>query len=337
MTSVQTDNQSEREQRADDFVGTVIRTEGPEYVVARDLRQLDDASEASPEVVQCVLVGRRLRHRPVVGDRVHVRRVADDGRILEDHCLIDGVEPRTNLLERARQNRRRGSRPLVANLDQLVVVASAQQPPLRPGLIDRYIAAAEQQGMTPLLCFNKWDLADDDDDAVQRVYADLGYPSVRTSAITGEGVERLLELLRGHQSAFVGHSGVGKTSLMQCIYPDHDFEVRAVNAHTGRGRHTTTHASLLPLPDGHGPGFVVDTPGIREFGLVGIEPDELATLYVDFGDAAQSCRFSPCTHTHEPRCGVKDAVEAGEIAAVRYEGYCRLYEELRAHWEARYA
>lgn len=298
------------------FDAIIIRTEGPEYVVAR-------LGVDPPEVHQCVLAGRRFAvGRPIVGDRVRVLAVADDS-----HDVIVDVLPRDSVLERAASGGRRGRQPLVANLDTLVVVAAAGEPPLRPGLIDRYIVVAEKQGMTPLLCFNKWDLAGPEEEAVFAIYHDLGYPAVTTSAERGEGIEALLELMRGHQSAFVGHSGVGKSSLMARIFPGHTFAVGEVGA-TGRGRHTTTHASLLALPTGHGPGFVVDTPGIREFGVLDVAPDELATLYVDFAPFAQDCRFSPCTHTHEPRCGVKAAVEAGDIARLRYDNYVRLFGEL---------
>lgn len=302
----------------------VIRTEGPEYVVTAR-----GSASASPR--QCVLAGKRFAiGRPVVGDQVLVGS-APDG---ESHDVILDVRPRTTLLERAASGGRRGRQALVANLDTLVVVAAAGEPPLRPGLIDRYIVVAEKQGMTPLLCFNKWDLAGAHDEAVREVYLALGYPHATTSSLDGRGLDALIALLRGHQSAFVGHSGVGKSSLMARIFPDHHFEVGALSQGSGRGRHTTTHASLLVLPgdgdsDCDAAGYVVDTPGIREFGLVDVEPEELATLYVDFAPFIERCRFSPCTHTHEPRCGVKAAVEAGELAPLRYENYVRLLEELR--------
>ena len=297
---------------------TVTRTQGPEYVVE---------SEAG-QVLNCVLAGRRIKGgKPVVGDRVNIERISDD-----DRGVIIGVRPRTTLLRRA-AFRGRG-KALVANIDQLVITVSAQSPPLRPGLIDRYIVAAEKQQMLPALCFNKWELATPEDEAIYSAYESLGYACLKTSAELDTGIDTLAQQLHGRQSAFVGHSGVGKSSLMQRIFPDVSLAVGAVNDSTGRGRHTTTHARLLPLPSGR--GYIVDTPGVREFGLIEIESAELASLYVDFSQPSERCRFSPCTHTHEPDCGVKEGVETGDIHGLRYKNYLRLFAELKEKETARY-
>lgn len=301
------------------IAGTIVRTEGPEYVVS---------IESGKHDVQCVLGRRRLGNgRPVVGDKVGIE-IGDDQR-----GTICSLEPRTSEISRlASMGRRGGSKTIVANIDRLIVVASAQEPPLRPGLIDRYLVAARKQGIAAALCFNKWELAKREDEVIRSVYANLGYPEVACSAKTGEGLEALETLLRGRQSAFVGHSGVGKTSLMRLFFPDLDLRVGALNTHTRRGKHTTTHSQLLPLPQG---GYIVDTPGIREFGLFEVSSEELATLFQDFEPFLESCRYRPCSHTHEPGCAIKQETGQG-IDPLRYEGYVRLYEELKEAESQRY-
>jgi len=300
------------------IAGTIVRTEGPEYVVAIDRGKVD---------VQCVLGRRRLGNRPVVGDKVGIE-LGEDQR-----GTINALQPRTSEITRAASGGRRGgTKTIVANIDRLVVVASAQEPPPRPGLIDRYLVAARKQGIAAALCFNKWELAKGGDEALRAVYSKLGYPEIAVSAKTGEGLEDLERLLRGRQSAFVGHSGVGKTSLMRLIFPDIELRVGALNPNTHKGKHTTTHSQLLALPQG---GYVVDTPGIREFGLFEVSSEELATLFPDFEPYLESCRYRPCSHTHEPGCAIKSATGTG-LEPIRYEGYVRLYEELRELESQRY-
>jgi len=278
-----------------------------------------DAAEEQARLLACSLAGKRFTQgRPVVGDWV---QVAVEG---EDQGVIVGIEARTSLIERQAPSGR-GRKPLVANLDRLVVVASAQQPPLKPGLIDRYLVAAHQQRISALICVNKWELADEDDLEIAATYAALGYDLCRVSARTGEGLEALLQLLSGHRSAFLGHSGVGKSSILNCLLPNACLAVGDLSVQSGRGRHTTTHSSLLRLPGG---GFVIDTPGIREFGLTNIASDEIVGAFPEIVKHAQSCRFQPCTHTHEPECAVHQAVEDGEIPAERYYSYARLFDEL---------
>ena len=298
------------------FWGRIVRSEGPEFVVARQ----DNATD----LVQCVPRRKRFkRGKPVVGDLVDV---APDG----ERGLIIDVRKREVLLSRAGSNPRR-PQAIVANIDTLVVTASAQTPPLRPGLLDRYIVAALQQGLTPLLCFNKWELAQQDDETIAVDYSKLGYPTVFCSAARGDGVEQLRQLLTKRRSAFVGHSGVGKTSLLRHFFPEYDFAVGDLDKQ-GRGRHTTTHAQLLPL----GQGYVVDTPGIREFGLIQVEAEELAKYWAEFAAYDCHCRFLPCSHTHEPDCAIKEAVEAGALSMLRYEGYLKLHEELSEQEKLRY-
>lgn len=300
-------------------IALIVQSQGPEYVVATH----------SGERYGCTLrKGKRFKAgRPVVGDRVDITLTRDE----PVRAVISRVHPRRTELARQRPHGRKRL-VIVANVDQLVIVASAQSPPLRPGLLDRYIVAAEHGGITPLLCFNKWEFATPEDEYVRSIYAELGYPHVCCSAHEGFGVKDLEAALVGHQSAFVGHSGVGKTSLMQRFFPGEALAIGDLSQ-LGRGAHTTTHARLLELPAG---GTVVDTPGIREFGLWAVPHTELAQYFVDFQEHAELCRFSPCSHTHEPSCGVKDAADEGALSELRYAGYLKLYEELEALAESKY-
>lgn len=294
----------------------IIQAQGPEYVVA--------TLEGGTRYGCTLRKGKRFKQgRPVVGDHVQIDTIADD----PTRAVIKRLLPRrTELARQPPHGRKR--KVLVANIDQLVVVASAQRPPLRPGLLDRYIVAAEASGMTPLLCFNKWEFATPGDEDIREVYTALGYPSLCCSAHEDFGLDALRDALTHHQSAFVGHSGVGKTSLMKRFFPNETLAIGELGQ-LGRGAHTTTHARLLELPDG---GYVVDTPGIREFGLWEVSHHDLARHFVDFHDLMEACRFTPCSHTHEPDCAIKFAVEEGTLSALRYEGYVKLYQELEAQW-----
>src|SRR5947199_282516 len=223
--------------------------------------------------------------------------------------MIERVEPRHGVLTRAS---RRREHVLVANVDQLVVVMSLVEPDLKPHLIDRYLAAAEQGRLAPVLCLNKADLADPV--ALQPLvgaYSQLGIPTLLTSATTGSGIDRLRELLRGRATVFSGQSGVGKSSLLNAVQPGLGLAVKTVSEVNQKGRHTTTYASLLKLDFG---GWVVDTPGIRTFALWDVIPGEVEGYFREFRPFVPLCQFPDCTHTHEAGCAVKGAVARNRIA-----------------------
>ncbi len=254
------------------------------------------------------------RNIVATGDRVWVLPVGGD------EGVIERVEPRHGLLTRASKGR---EQVLVANVDQAVIVVSLVEPDLKPHLIDRYLASAAQGGIAPIICLNKVDRVDPA--AYQPLvgfYNQLGIPTLLTSAYTGIGIERLRRLLRDRQSVFSGQSGVGKSSLLNALEPDLGLRVREVSEVNQKGKHTTTTAELIKLGFG---GWVVDTPGIRQFQLWDILPQEVERFFPEFHPFVSLCAFPDCTHTHEDRCAVKDAVARRLITDRRYTSYLGLF------------
>lgn len=255
------------------------------------------------------------RHVVAAGDRVYFRP-ADN-----NEGIIERVEPRHGVLSRTSRGRQH---IIVTNVDHLLIVASAAEPYLKPNLIDRFLITAEKNGIRPIICINKIDLVDPASlQPLVGVYSQMGYRVLLLSAQTGQGVERLRRLLAGRESVVAGQSGVGKSSLLNAIAPGLGLRVSEVSAETQKGRHTTTAAQLIPLPDG---GYVVDTPGIRQFQLWDVIPEEVAGFYRDLRPFVNLCRFPDCTHTHESDCAVKDAVADDQLDARRYESYLSIVQ-----------
>lgn len=258
------------------------------------------------------------RHVVAAGDRVLFRVVeaADRG---PREGLIERVEPRHGSISRTSRGRQH---IMVTNVDQAMIVASAAEPRLKPNLIDRLLVTAERAHIRPVVCINKIDLIEFA--AIQPlvgVYSQMGYEVLLLSAKTGFGMERFAQLLAGRESVVAGQSGVGKSSMLNRVDPTLDLHVLPVSADTHKGRHTTTTARLLPLCCG---GYVVDTPGIRQFQLWDVIPEEVAGYFRDLRPYINHCKFPDCTHTHEDDCAVKDAVADGRLDERRYDSYCRL-------------
>lgn len=240
-----------------------------------------------------------------------------------ERSRIERVLPRSTALSRPDPHNPRIERVLAANIDLVVNVVSLHSPPLSLGLIDRYLIAIEQSGAAPLVCVNKMDLvtASEGTPVALQAYRDLGVPVIQCSAATGEGLEELRSAIAGKLCVFTGHSGVGKSSLLNALNSGSNAATGEVSAAYGKGRHTTTSSRLYELPNG---AVIIDTPGIRELGLWNVSPKEVRLYFHDFDELARACPFSDCTHTHEPRCAVKEAVQAGEIAQARYDSYLRI-------------
>jgi ribosome biogenesis GTPase len=259
------------------------------------------------------------RHVVAVGDRVLLRPVENSE---SPEGMIVRVEPRRGSICR---NVRGRQQVLVANVDQLAIVASAAEPRLKPNLIDRMLVTAEKGKVRPLICINKIDLVDPAElQPLAGVYSQMGYPLLLLSAKTGFGVERFRRALIGRESVVAGQSGVGKSSLLNAVDPGLGLRVRPVSESTEKGCHTTSTAELLPLGRG---GYVVDTPGIRQFELWDVIPEEVAGFFRDLRPYVSLCRYPDCTHTHEDDCAVKDAVADGRLDERRYDSYCHLIEE----------
>jgi ribosome biogenesis GTPase len=258
-----------------------------------------------------------------------------------DHVRFTMTGARTGLILEVLPRRSKYSRPAVtpgshtheqviaSNLDQVVPVFSTSNPRPKWGLLDRYLVAAEAAGLPAVVCISKLDLAPSYPDIEQRLaaYRIIGYPVLKVSAQTGEGLSELTKSLQGRLSLLVGKSGVGKTSLLNALQPGLDLSVQTITrGKKAQGRHTTTHLEMFALDCG---ASVVDTPGIREFGLWDLYADELADCFPEMAPLVGSCRFGlNCRHDEEPGCAVRKAVMAGEISPLRYKSYMRLLEEL---------
>jgi ribosome biogenesis GTPase len=250
----------------------------------------------------------------VCGDRVWFRQDPTGG------SLIEKVEPRYGVLIRSAKGH---EQVLVANVDQVVIVVALAEPALKPHLIDRYLVSAAGGGIQPIICLNKADLVQAaQHQALVGLYSQLNIPTFLTSAKTGQGVAELRALVRNRETVFAGQSGVGKSSLLNAIEPGLGLKVSEVSAANQKGRHTTTTAELIRLQDG---GWVVDTPGIRQFALRKLIREELDGAFPEFRPHVARCRFPGCTHTHEDGCGVRAALDRGWISTQRYESYLDLF------------
>jgi ribosome biogenesis GTPase len=296
--------------------GTVLQAGGGTYLVALD----------GGPTIEAVLRGRlkleqRTGDRVVAGDRVRVR-AHDDGS-----QTIEAIDPRRSQLARRAPGRGHPkARVIVANVDQVVVVFAAAHPEPRLRMLDRLLVLAESNELAAVIVINKADLVDASTiDAQFAPYAIAGYAVVRTSVVQRTGLDALRDRLCGAESVLAGPSGVGKSSLLNAIEPGIDLRVGEVSEAVQKGRHTTVTARLVPLSCG---GFVGDTPGLREVGLWGVDPDSLDTAFPEFRPFLGACRFgNSCTHTHEPDCAVLDAVHEGAIDASRYDSYVLMRNE----------
>jgi ribosome biogenesis GTPase len=290
--------------------GRVLRVQGLVSVV-----QLEDGTLrmcATRRLLKTLSTDQR--HVVAAGDIVWVR---PEGK---DEGIIERVEPRTGMLSRTSRGRQH---VLVTNVDQFIIVMSAAQPRLKPNLLDRYLVTAEKAQIEPIICINKVDLVSRADlQPLIGVYSQLGYRILEVSATAGWGIAALRKLVQGRASAFTGQSGVGKSSLLNSIEPDLALRVQSVSAESEKGKHTTTTAELIPLSEG---GFVVDTPGIRQFQLWDVIPEEVAGYFREIRPYVGHCRYPDCTHTHEEPCAVKDAVADGFIDVRRYESYLQIH------------
>ena len=276
------------------------------------------------------LKGSTATNPVAVGDVVNFEAEADavEDISLENPAAITSVEPRRNYIIRKSTNLSRQSHIIAANLDRAFIIATIDFPEIKLPFLDRILVTCEVYNVPVTIVLNKVDLYRESHkemlEAFHEIYEGAGYPVMEVSALTGEGIETLREACRGHVSLFSGVSGVGKSSLIKALDPSLDPRVGEISDVHLQGKHTTTFYEMYSLASG---GFIVDTPGLRGFGLVDLKKEEIALYFPEMLNAAQDCRFAPCTHTHEPGCAVKDAVEAGEISYERYSSYLGMLDE----------
>ncbi len=298
--------------------GRVIQSTGKWYKVA-----------VNGNTIECRLPGKfRLDSKEVtnpvaVGDSV-VLEMEEDGT-----GTIQEIKERKNYVPRQATHGRRGEQILVSNIDRAWVVQSIQQPKLKTGFIDRFLVTCEAYEVPAGIIINKKDLANHKNrrliEDLMNLYTELGYKILTTSIHDDDSLQKLSAQLQGQTSVFIGPSGVGKTSLLNAIDPNLSLKVNQISAYSNKGKHTTTFAKLVSLTSG---GYIVDTPGIREFGIVNIEKSELSLYFPEMKEPSQHCKFYDCTHFHEPKCGVIEAFENGKISPERYNSYLNILETL---------
>ena len=296
------------------FTATVVRATGSWYDVLHD-----------GETVRCRIRGRlrlkgvRSTNPVVVGDEVACE--ADQGG---DYVIAD-ILPRRNYVIRRASNLSKESHIIAANVDQALLMASLRSPETPTEFVDRFLVTCEAYKVPVTILLSKLDLQDAEAVAEFRaVYEGAGYRVLEVSVREGRGVEEVRELLAGRTTLVSGNSGVGKSTLIQAIDPSLDIRTGEISESHHKGRHTTTFSTMYPLAGG---GAVIDTPGIKGFGLIDIDEAELWHYFPEMMRVAPACRFYNCTHTHEPGCAVTEAVKAGEIAWPRYESYLKIRDE----------
>lgn len=283
-------------------------------------------------ILVCQIRG-RLKQGPKLGDIIAIGDWVKVSRQGEEAGMIEEVEPRKTMLYRmAPTPRGEYQQVIIANADQAVFVYAAAQPAPRLRMLDRFLVIAEKEHITSIIVANKVDLS-----SVAKAralfdrYQKIGYPVLYTSVVSHQGIEQLKQTLIDKVSLFAGPSGVGKTSLLNQIQPGLGLAIREVSESTQKGKHTTVARKLVPLDEG---GYVADTPGLKALDLWDIEPEEVDGYFPEISARVSDCRFSDCTHIHEPGCAVKEAVEHKEIHLERYQSYLRMrqIEEDKIPW-----
>lgn len=298
--------------------GLVIKNTGSWYSVKTD----------TGKVVECKIKGNfrlkgiRSTNPVAVGDNVEIALNS------EGTAFITHIEERRNYIIRKSQNLSKQSHILAANVDQAFLIVTVNYPQTSTTFIDRFLASAEAYSVPVVLVFNKCDILSDDErhyqQSVIHLYETIGYECREVSATTGEGVDGLHALLKGKITLLSGNSGVGKSTLINQILPEANLRTAEISDAHNTGMHTTTFSEMLELPEG---GYIIDTPGIKGFGTFNMEPEELTSYFPEIFHFSKGCKFSNCTHTHEPGCAVLKAIDDHYIAQSRYQSYLNMLED----------
>lgn len=303
----------------DENVGLVIRNTGSWYTVLTDGGSKIDCKIKG----NFRLKGIRSTNPVAVGDRVEIIRNQ------EGTAFITNIQDRRNYIIRKSSNLSKQSHIIAANIDQACLIVTIDYPQTSTTFIDRFLASAEAYRVPVILIFNKTDLLATEDEQrylelIKTLYETVGYQCLCVSAKTGEGTDAIKELLKGKTTLFSGNSGVGKSTLLNLLVPDAQLRTAEISDAHNTGMHTTTFSEMLPFDDG---GWVIDTPGIKGFGTFDMEPEEICGYFKEIFRFSKDCRFNNCTHTHEPGCAVRKAVEDHYIAESRYNSYLSMLDD----------
>lgn len=303
--------------------GLVVKNTGSWYTVRTDDGQLLDCKIKG----NFRLKGIRSTNPVAVGDRVSVVCQEPTANSQQQTAFITDIEDRRNYIIRKSINLSKQSHIIAANVDQALLIVTVANPQTSTTFIDRFLASAEAYGVPVVLVFNKTDLLDDDgrryQEAMVNLYETVGYECRQISAETGEGVEELRPMLEGKITLLSGNSGVGKSTLINRLVPEANLRTAEISDAHNTGMHTTTFSEMIPL----GSGYLIDTPGIKGFGTFDMEPEEITSYFKDIFHFSKECRFSNCTHTHEPGCAVLKALEEHYIAESRYQSYLSMLDD----------
>ncbi|MCP4440321.1 MAG: ribosome small subunit-dependent GTPase A [Aureispira sp.] len=309
--------------------GTITKSTGSWYMVRLD----------SDEVLRCSIKGKfrlkgvKLTNPIAVGDSVEV----EQGQGMEDGMgIITKLHPRRNYVLRQSTRKRHYMHMLACNIDQAFLVTTIAHPMLKPGFIDRFLLTTATHDIPTYIIVNKADAYDEGElemyGGLSVIYGDIGYKTLLVSAEQGDGIDKLRTLLKDKRTLVCGHSGVGKSSLVNAVQPNLELFTQEVSDYSGKGMHTTTFAEMYNLDFG---GELIDTPGIKELGFINMEPMDVAHNFKEFFEHSKNCKFNNCMHLNEPHCAVKNAIEEGYISPLRYQNYLGIMEEVMGqnYWE----
>jgi len=300
-----------------DMKGLVIKSTGSWYLVLAP----DGTTYESRIQGKFRIKGIKSTNPIAVGDEVELLPEPD-----QSTAVITHLYPRKNYIVRRSINLSKSVQVIAANLDQAFLVVTLASPVTSLGFIDRFLVTAEAYDVPASIIFNKLDLFSDEGlevlEQFQSIYTRIGYPCYQVSGLEGTHVDILLQEMANKKTLITGHSGVGKSTLINRLVPNADLKTGAISSFSEKGKHTTTFAEMIPLPGG---GFIIDTPGIQELGIVDIEQHELAHFFPEFRERLNQCRYHNCKHINEPGCVILEAVEEGDIEPSRYQNYLSMY------------
>ena len=308
--------------------GRVLRSTGSWYLV-----RLENGQQ-----INCTIRGKfrldedKTTNPVAVGDSVSVQFEQSDQK-----AIISEIFPRINYISRQSPKLKVARHIIASNIDQAFLIATVAQPRTSTGFIDRFLATAEAYGIPAHIVFNKQDILNEKvlkkQNQMVSVYLKIGYPVHLTSIHTGLGIEQIELMLKGKTTLLAGHSGVGKSTLINTIHPNANLKTGDISDFSKKGMHVTTFAEMMELPFD---GYVIDTPGIKEFGLLDIEPNELSHYFREMRDLVNDCRFNDCLHINEPKCAVKRALAEGKITEERYKNYLNILDDCEVRNRERY-